>query len=145
MERATHKTVSKAKCGLCGQAKKLTKTACCNQWICDDNDQYVLFSYARNSCWRNHDRFTICSYHNHEKHRGEWQTCIECRTSFDTEDYVDMATNTYNFEKLKNPPSFEPTFCAECGRIIVRSNESYTMVPKKGYVCDDCYQVPDIF
>ena len=32
-----------------------TDTPCCNNWICDDEDQYVLFSYAHNSCYRNHD------------------------------------------------------------------------------------------
>jgi len=42
-------------CGLCGKKRKLTRTECCGQWICDDEDQYVLFSYAQNSCYRNHD------------------------------------------------------------------------------------------
>lgn len=39
---------SKAKpgkqCGLCGSTKNLTKTECCGNWICDDEDEYVLFS-----------------------------------------------------------------------------------------------------
>jgi hypothetical protein len=145
MGKTIYKTVSKPKCGLCGKTKKLTKTECCGQWICNDSDQYVLFSYARNSCWRNHDHFTVCAYHHHEEHTGKWQTCKKCRHSFDTEDYVDMATNEYNFEKLDNPPSFKPTKCAECGRAIVRAKEGYTMVPKKGIVCEDCSPVPDIF
>ena len=34
----------------CGATDNLTKTECCGQWICDDEDQYVLFSYAHNSC-----------------------------------------------------------------------------------------------
>ena len=36
------------RCGLCGKSGKLIKTECCGQWICDDEDKYVLFSYARN-------------------------------------------------------------------------------------------------
>lgn len=138
MGKTVQKASTKPKCGLCGKSKKLTKTECCNNWICNDNDQYVLFSYARNSCWRNHDRYTVCGFHSHEEHKGKWLDCKKCLNSFDTEDYVDMATNEYNFEKLKNPPSFGPTLCAECGRVIVRAEEGFTMVPKKGYVCEDC-------
>jgi hypothetical protein len=46
------KADGKPRCGLCGKTKKLTKTECCGEWICDDEDKYVLFSYARNSCYR---------------------------------------------------------------------------------------------
>ena len=101
MAKTTNKTVSKPRCGLCGKTRKLTKTFCCDHWICDDSDTYVMFSYARNSCWRNHDRYTLCAYHYHEGHTGTWQTCKTCRESFDIEDYVDMATNEYNFESSK--------------------------------------------
>ncbi len=45
-----NKAESNPRCGLCGKTKKLTKTECCDQWICDDEDKYVIFSYARNSC-----------------------------------------------------------------------------------------------
>lgn len=79
----------KPKCGLCGSSKKaLIKTPCCNNWICDDEDTYVIFSYARNSCYRHHDRYTLCSSHFHEGHDGKWQ---------------DMGTNEHNFEVLENP------------------------------------------
>jgi len=97
-----------------------------------------MFSYARNSCWRNHDRYTLCAYHYHEGHTGAWQTCKTCRESFETEDYVDMATNEYNFEKLQNPPSYKPTKCAECGKVIIRAHGGYSIVPNKGYVCGAC-------
>ncbi|MEE8305138.1 MAG: DUF6398 domain-containing protein [Candidatus Tectomicrobia bacterium] len=50
-------------CGLCGRTGNLTKTECCGQRICDDAHTYRLFSYARNSCYRNHDRYTLCSFH----------------------------------------------------------------------------------
>jgi hypothetical protein len=38
------------RCGVCGKTGKLKKSSCCGQWICDDEDKYVIFSYARNSC-----------------------------------------------------------------------------------------------
>lgn len=63
------------KCGLCGKTKNLIRTECCNNWICDDEHKYVLFSYANNSCSRNHSRYTLCSYHHGEGHSGKWQDC----------------------------------------------------------------------
>ena len=98
----------KPKCMLCGKSWKLTKTECCNNRICDDEENYVMFSYARNSCYRNHDRYTLCSYHFYEWHKWDWKTCKKCKNDFETEIYVEMWTNEYNFEKLLNPPEFTP-------------------------------------
>ena len=125
------------RCGLCGKTKNLIKTECCNQWICDDADKYVLFSYARNSCYRNHRRFTLCGYHHTEKHSGHWKDCPECRNSFETEMYVWYGTNEYNFEKLENPPEYEPTKCSMCGTIIVLSEDGYSICGKD-YFCEEC-------
>jgi hypothetical protein len=74
---ATAKDADK-RCGLCGKQGKLTKTPCCGNWICDDSRKYVMFSYARNSCFRNHDRYTLCAFHHHEKHGGDWKNCKKC-------------------------------------------------------------------
>jgi hypothetical protein len=63
---------------------------------------YVMFSSARNSCSRNHWRYTLCGYHHGERHQGQWLECKKCKESFDTEDYVFYGTNEYNFVKLKN-------------------------------------------
>ncbi len=30
-------------CGLCGATTNLTKTPCCDNWVCDDADKYVPF------------------------------------------------------------------------------------------------------
>jgi len=131
---------ARPKCGLCGKSGKLIKTECCGNWICDDTDQYVLFSYARNSCYRNHDRFTLCSYHHHEQHAGRWQDCPQCRADFETEIYVYYGTNEYNFEKLENPPTFEPTRCARCGRVIRLGEDGYSMRERK-YFCQQCSEL----
>ena len=66
-------------CGLCGKVGKVRKTDCCRNWICDDHDKYVPFSYSRNSCNRNHDRYTLCGSHYNEEHAGHWKDCDECR------------------------------------------------------------------
>jgi hypothetical protein len=127
----------KPKCGLCGKRGKLTKTPCCDNWICDDEENYVMFSYARNSCYRNHDRYTLCAGHFNEGHEGNWQDYNECKENFDTEDYVEMRTNEYNFVKLKNPPKFEPTRCAKCNKIIIRADGGYAMT-NEGFLCMNC-------
>ncbi len=136
----------KPKCGLCGKSGKLTKTECCDQWICDDEAQYVIFSYARNSCHRNHRRLTLCAYHFTEGHPGNWQECQNCRDSFDTETYADYGTNEYNFVRLKNPPSYEPKKCIGCGEIIILNQGGYSC---KGndYWCQTCTHAnyPEMF
>lgn len=128
---------SRPKCGLCGKTGKLIRTECCGHWICDDEDKYVIFSYARNSCHRNHSRFTLCGYHHTESHKGDWRNCEECKEGFETEMYVWYGTNEYNFVKLENPPKYEPTRCATCDRIINLGEESYS-TQGGSYFCEQC-------
>jgi hypothetical protein len=125
------------RCGLCGKTGKLRKTECCGNWICDDHDKYVPFSYGRNSCNRNHDHYTLCGYHHNEGHEGDWKDCKECLDSFETEMYVWYATNDYNFEKLENPPTFEPTHCSECGKVIRLGKEGFSQLGDK-YTYNKC-------
>lgn len=126
-----------ARCGLCGRSKKLTKTECCGNWICDDELNYRLFSYARNSCYRNHSRYTLCGYHFNEGHGGDWKDCPKCRDSFETEMYVYYGTNEFNFEVLPNPPAYDPTKCADCGEVIVLGTGGYSLLAGE-YWCGRC-------
>jgi len=130
--------VSKPKCGLCGKSKNLTKTECCGQWICDDEDSYVMFSYARNSCRRNHRRYTLCGFHDAEEHEGDWKECAECREQFEPEMYAFYGTNEYNFEKLPDPPSYEPTKCHQCDTVIRLGYEGYSVQGRDRYFCGNC-------
>lgn len=140
------KSRSGPRCGLCGKTGNLTRTECCGQWICDDEDEYVLFSYARNSCYRNHDRYTLCGYHYTEGHSGDWKECPQCRKGFADrlEMYVEYGTNEYNFEKLPNPPEYEPTKCSKCGAVIVLGDGGYSISGGK-YRCPKCSyaELPD--
>jgi hypothetical protein len=137
---------TRRQCGLCGKTGKLTKTPCCGNWICDDEDQYVLFSYARNSCYRNHDHYTLCASHFREGHPGKWQDCPKCRESFNTEMYVWYATNEYNFETLKEPPAFEPTHCKQCG-VVIRLGEDGYSTKGGDYLCMACtaQEFPELY
>ncbi len=131
---------SRPRCGLCGKTSNLTKTDCCGNWICDDEHNYVMFSYAHNSCHRNHNRYTLCSSHFHEGHEGSWQDCPKCREGFETEMYVWYGTNEYNFEKLTNPPAFEPTHCAKCKKVIRLAEGGYSH-SVDGYFCGRCMNI----
>jgi hypothetical protein len=126
-------------CGLCGKSDALCRTQCCGNWICDDYDSYVLFSYARNSCARNHERYTLCGLHHLEQHASpSWKTCEECRELYDkVEMFVWAGTNSYNFARLDAPPSFEPTCCAECGSVIHLGEDGYSIL-NGAYFCGGC-------
>jgi hypothetical protein len=139
--RATGRHAQQPRCGLCGKTKNLTRTECCGNWICDDEHKYVMFSYARNSCHRNHSRYTLCSYHHNEGHKGDWKTCKACRAGFETEMYVWYGTNEYNFETLENPPAYEPTRCSSCGQVIRLGADGYSISGKK-YLCMNCSDFP---
>ncbi len=143
--QAASPKAEKPRCGLCGKTKNLTKTECCGNWICDDEHKYKMFTFARNSCHRNHDRYTLCSHHYNEEHPGDWKTCPKCQKDFDTETYVYFGTNEYNFEKLSNPPKFKPTRCAKCNRVISLSQDGFVLEPSGKYVCMDCSNIKNLF
>jgi hypothetical protein len=125
------------RCGLCGKRVNLIQTDCCGNWICNDEHKYITFSYARNSCSRNHRRFTLCGYHNAEGHKGNWKVCTECRQSFKTEMYVWYGTNEYNFKMLENPPAYEPTKCSRCGITIKLGTDVYSQLGNQHW-CEEC-------
>jgi hypothetical protein len=51
--------------------------------------------------------------------------------------YVYYGTNEYNFVKLENPPSYEPTLCETCGKVIRLAEDTYSM-KGEGYYCARC-------
>jgi hypothetical protein len=129
-------------CGLCGKIKKPRfKTECCGNWVCGDESDYVMFSYSRDICSRNHRRYTLCGYHHTEEHEGDWKTCKKCYDDFkhELEMYVWYGTNEYNFEKLPNPPKFPRTHCAGCDKIISLPDGGYTSL-RDIYVCGECME-----
>lgn len=128
------------KCFICGATTNLVRTECCGKWICDDEDEYVPFSYAHNSCHRNHRRYTLCAYHHDNGHKGDWKTCPECRKMAEPEMVAWFGTNEYNWEKMPNPPKFEPTRCHKCGKIIKLPEGGYSHGPE-GYTCAECLGV----
>ena len=53
--------------------------------------------------------------------------------------YVYYGTNEHNFEKLENPPAYEPTHCGGCGRVIVLGTDGSSVGPE-GYRCEECFE-----
>jgi hypothetical protein len=60
---------------------------------------------------------------------------------FELEMYVWYGTNDrFNFEKLENPPKYEPTHCRGCGRVIALGKDAYSRNPDGRYECDQCWE-----
>lgn len=137
MTAARKGKAEKPRCGLCGKTRNLIKAECCGNWICDDEHKYQLFSYARNSCHRNHRRYTLCGFHFYEGHKGDWKTCPKCRADLPAEMVVWYGTNEYNFEKLPDPPAYEPTKCSGCGVIIKLGTDGYSQL-RDDHFCSAC-------
>jgi DNA-directed RNA polymerase subunit RPC12/RpoP len=58
--------------------------------------------------------------------------------------YVWYVTNEYNFEKLKDVPTYEPTKCSTCGHVIQLGMGGYSYTGKK-YFCMNCSDLPQMF
>ena len=54
-----------------------------------------------------------------------------------TEMYVWYGTNEYNFEKLENPPTYEPTKCSTCKKVISLSEGGYSTLGDQIW-CEIC-------
>lgn len=140
------------KCGLCKKTntesfdacgKQLIRTKCCQNWICDDSHEYVINSFKKTSCWRNHERYTQCGIHFKKGHKEEWQTCKQCEydNKSDMVTYIDHASNEYNFEPRKDLSRIEIQ-CSNCdfwaselkyfsGRVISSRNDEYKFFCKR--------------
>ncbi|MCP4473619.1 MAG: hypothetical protein GY821_03440 [Gammaproteobacteria bacterium] len=119
-------------CGLCGKTDNLTKTPCCDHWVCDESNE-SSFPYGANNCYRNHERYTLCAAHYNEDHQGNWQACQLCKDDYAIEDYVEYATNAFNFEPLKNLPEITIK-CANCD---FKSSimQDFFLQTSKGWYC----------
>jgi len=124
-------------CKLCDKSHKLVRTECCNQWLCNEEADHNLYDNGRPSCFKNHEKYTLCAYHHKNGHEGDWKTCQKCKEGFKTEMYVWHSTNKYNFEKLQNPPQFQPTHCSGCS-CVIRLGEDCYVQNKDGYSCFRC-------
>ncbi|CAG9461829.1 unnamed protein product [Pedinophyceae sp. YPF-701] len=139
-------------CTMCGSTRKLKRLECCGEWICDAQDDYVMFSYSRDFCDRNHERYTRCASHANDKHRGDWRTCKEC-ASLGEDDLGRNwhATCGYNFVPPleKDCPKGEmlTETCVECKRRLFPGLEKYSrsfMPVANPYTCQECSGMPSV-
>lgn len=148
-------------CGICGERNNLVRTSCCGNILCDNQEEYVLFSYSRKFCVRSHDRYTMCSFHKSEGHRSEdWRQCNQCKEQLTSETdkegrpaRVWHSTNGYNFTPMLESDyrkgSMITAGCGECGNRVATGFEGYSMVPKDRrdgrkvsvLTCQDCSHI----
>jgi len=94
-------------CGICGASnRRLKRTHCCKNWVCDNEDQYQLMSYSRDFCSRSHDRYTLCGACKECWNHGspDWRTCKKCLDETSLQDSVWRGLNGYNFLPMINIP-----------------------------------------
>ena len=132
------------------------RTECCNKLICDDEDSYVLFSYSREHCSRNHRRYSNCAYHYGEGHEGKWQECERCKEDLTSclsdgsvnYDWAVRAGNhpdhPYRFNFSEDALQFDwekevkyPS-CSSCGKDIDTWMDGYTIKPGGAHLCASC-------
>ena len=137
-------------CGLCGKQGSLKLPRCCNRPVCDDEATYQLISHARNSCARDHSKYTICHLHNLNEHSDatcHWRDCKECREFFlpDLESYVSAGTSAFNFAEdlWEDPPRFEPTLCTRCEKVVKLNCDEYSVKGGK-ILCWECGGIPGL-
>jgi hypothetical protein len=88
--------------------------------------------------------YTVCSLHKIQGHEtSDWRECRECREHFaDLEMYVGMGTSATNFaeDQWDEAPTFEPTFCKECKRMMNLNVEVHTSFSDeaRSKVCTRC-------
>ena len=117
------KSNTEEKCGLCNKTSQevfkakgatLSKTPCCDHWICNDEHTYQIGTYSLKSCMRNHMKYTICGAHYKEDHKGDWRKCKKCKQDNDRVFYDDQMTNKFNFEPVQGIKK-KKIFCCTCG------------------------------
>lgn len=132
-------------CGLCRARKPPFKyTECCRRVVCADEGNYVLMSYGRNSCSRNHNRYTNCSNHNQAGHAGRWQDCAACKNGYDEYDWWTFGSNPpdlaacCNFpdDVLQGPRPSLP-LCSGCRRPVDTATEAHSF-GATGLCCMAC-------
>jgi len=110
-------------CKLCSKGwneVRLRRTSCCKQVVCDNEDEYQMFSYSRKFCNRSHNRYTLCGYHGHDqecKKNKDWRLCAECVKSdipASVADKLWRGLNSYNIYPMLSQDVPKHSLCETC-------------------------------
>jgi hypothetical protein len=134
------------KCFICGAGQdevKLGFTECCNASVCDNEEEYVMFSYSRDLCKRSHSRYTSCGFHHTEGHEGDWRVCSKCPNSGEGGNSRSWyATNGFNVTPVLEadiPQGSHITKpCDGCKRRITPGHDGETCHPDGRNTCTSC-------
>lgn len=112
-------------CKLCSKGwsdVNLRRTNCCKQVVCNNDDEYQMFSYSRKFCNRSHDRYTLCGYHGNErecKNYRDWRLCNECVKCDDpirVADKLWRGLNAYNIYPMLSKDVPRHSLCDTCSK-----------------------------
>ena len=110
----------KPRAASCSKTGKLRKTQCCGNWVCDDHDKYVPFSYAQKQLQPGiMTTIPSAGIITMKGMEATGKTARNAATYFETEMYVWYGTNDYNFEKLETRPSSNRLTALSVGRSFV--------------------------
>jgi len=133
-------------CGLCGKQGPLKQTDCCNRTICDmSEDPFTNPENVLDICPRNHRLYTLCGIHydNHPQ-TCDWRDCQKCKDNIiPFERFVGYGTSRYNFDGTwKDPPTFPPTNCEKCGKLLFVNLGNVIYKADGGCICAEHQQLP---
>jgi len=133
-------------CGLCGNQGPLKRTDCCNRTVCDMSENpFGDSGHILDNCSRNHRTYTLCGIHHglHSQDTCNWRECVKCKDHLvEMEKYVGYGTSRYNFQgDWKDPPTFAPKNCAQCGRVLYMNIEGVIFQSDGKCICQKHNQV----
>ena len=122
------------------------QTECCNRPVCDSSKTEEDTSHILDICSRNHREYTLCGLHIKEHHEEtcDWRECSKCKEHLrHLERYVGYGSSRYNFKgDWLDPPTFEPTHCAQCGEMIKLNTVAFIEKADGMIICQKHQQLP---
>jgi len=111
-------------CSCNAGTKSMMRARCCENPICDTEDQYAMFSYSRAHCSRSHNRYTLCGHHGVEQECDrtvDWRECPGCLSALSksrdrTADMLWRGLNAYNFCPLLSKDVPKHSLCETCSK-----------------------------
>lgn len=136
-------------CGATPDEVNIGFTECCNVPVCDNEEEYEMFSFSRDHCMRSHSRYTACAFHFNEGHTSnDWRTCGQCKNNFEQDGAARSWFSTNGFcvtpglETSLPQGSYITQPCSKCNGRITPGHDTVSYSFSDGSApaaqCGDC-------